>query len=206
MDNWVDKLGEPFWSSRVLVAISIIRQAAIQSAPNAVAISFNGGKDSTVLWHLCKALGVDVLAVHFEEEDPFEELTSFTNSMLSDSSWPVRQLPKDYKEGMQTLVAQGVSTVLMGVRRTDPSQPKSYFEMSSEGWPVFMRVYPVLEWTYKDIWYFLKHLELPYCSLYDHGFTSLGAKSRTRPNPLLFGRPAWELADEATEREGRTKL
>lgn len=38
---------------------------------------------------------------------------------------------------------------------------------------------------YGHVWHFLRTFNLPYCSLYDQGYTSLGDKSTTFPNPLL---------------------
>ena len=72
-----------------------------------------------------------------------------------------------------------------------------------------MRIHPVIEWRYAEIWAFLRHLGIEYCRLYDQGYTSLGGLSNTDKNPALWSeegnefRPAFELTDDELERSGR---
>jgi FAD synthetase len=53
-------------------------------------------------------------------------------------------------------------------------------------------------------------LRIPYCELYDAGYTSLGGTKDTKPNPVLrVGgeekyRPAYELVADEEERLGRS--
>lgn len=55
-------------------------------------------------------------------------------------------------------------------------------------------------------------MKIPYCELYDQGYTSLGGTNDTHPNPALrvegpdgeVGyRPAYELEEDRKERLGR---
>lgn len=80
------------------------------------------------------------------------------------------------------------------------------------GWPEYMRVNPILTWDYTDIWGFLRKLYVPYCILYDRGYSSIGPKSKTFPNPDLVSKdasgkvivkPAYTLVNNELERSGR---
>lgn len=58
-------------------------------------------------------------------------------------------------------------------------------------------------------------MEIPYCPLYDQGYTSLGGTTDTHPNPALKAntdsgtkenkvfKPAYELMEDNAERLGR---
>ena len=86
--------------------------------------------------------------------------------------------------------------------------------MTDPDWPSFMRVLPILEWEYNHVWDVILEARIPYCSLYDKGYTSLGSVEDTSPNPALAYttskgatayKPAYELpmALHNTERNGR---
>ena len=116
----------------------------------------------------------------------------------------------DFKTGLESfLLETSVRAILLGTRRGDPNAPgQETFCPSSKGWPPFMRVNPILEWTYHDVWLFLRCASLPYCSLYERGYTSVGSVSNTHPNAALAREdgtfaPAHMLPDARLERAGR---
>ncbi|CAN0353071.1 unnamed protein product, partial [Laminaria digitata] len=92
--------------------------------------------------------------------------------------------------------------VIMGQRRGDPwTKTMEWFTPSTPGWAEFTRVNPALEWKFCNVWRFLRGSGLPYCVLYDQGYTSLGERGDTAKNEALRlpngeYRPAYELAEE----------
>lgn len=46
-----------------------------------------------------------------------------------------------------------LKAVFVGTRRTDPHGAKlTHFDKTDEGWPAFVRVHPVIDWHYAEIW------------------------------------------------------
>lgn len=111
----------------------------------------------------------------------------------------------------------GVRAIFVGTRRTDPHGERlTHFDQTDHGWPDFVRIHPVIDWHYAEIWAFIRHLGIAYCELYDEGYTSLGGINDTHPNPKLrkieseahdghelIYRPAYELYNDQEERLGR---
>jgi phosphoadenosine phosphosulfate reductase len=67
--------------------------------------------------------------------------------------------------------------------------------------PEHTRIQPILHFTERDIWDTILNYNIPYCSLYEKGYRSLGAASTSNKKSDI---PAWEQDLENTvEREGR---
>ena len=124
---------------------------------------------------------------------------------------------------------RNIRAMFIGVRESDPHGSKIGVRSPCDpGWPPIMRVHPILDWDYAEVWAFLRCPVLgtpaaalpqfvggggadgvPYCSLYDLGYTSLGSTHNTHPNPYLrvqgtaTYRPAYYLEDGSSERAGR---
>ncbi|MDO8281358.1 MAG: phosphoadenosine phosphosulfate reductase family protein [Thermodesulfovibrionia bacterium] len=67
--------------------------------------------------------------------------------------------------------------------------------------PPHMRIQPILHFKERDIWDFIFQYKVPFCTLYNIGYRSLGAKGSTTKMSDI---PAWEQDLENTyERAGR---
>eukprot|EP01035_Chromulina_nebulosa_P018504 gene18504-24221_t len=127
----------------------------------------------------------------------------------------VNSLSKDSNDNYPSLA------FVLGTRQGDSNADgQDAFSPASSWMPVpFMRVNPILKWSYGQVWDFLRAFDLPYCKLYDEGYTSLGKRSDTQPNPYLRRKtinlttnstessywPAYMLVDWSKERAGRIK-
>eukprot|EP00826_Nyctotherus_ovalis_P031459 TRINITY_DN2514_c0_g1_i16.p1 TRINITY_DN2514_c0_g1~~TRINITY_DN2514_c0_g1_i16.p1 ORF type:complete len:136 (-),score=23.12 TRINITY_DN2514_c0_g1_i16:61-468(-) len=96
----------------------------------------------------------------------------------------------------------------MGETSNDKSEKKVY-AMTTGKYPTMLRINPILNWKFGEVWNFFKSYKCQYCSLYDKGYTSIGTKDNTLPNPVLLVEatgeylPAYMLMDESKERAGR---
>lgn len=159
--------------------------------------------------------------MYFDSYDQFPEVREFVESSVERYSLHCHVYKCSFVEGVkETLEKQHIKAIFMGVRGGDPhTENLEHFSPSTAGWPPFLRVNPILRWTYGDVWSFMRECELEYCSLYDHGYTSLGNIFDTVQNPALWcsegksedGKeggyylPAYKLQDGSSERSGRQK-
>lgn len=75
-----------------------------------------------------------------------------------------------------------------------------------------MKVSPIFDWTFSEIWQFLREIKLPYCSLYDKGYTRIDEKFNTRKNPHLKNlltnnySEAYKLENDSDEHASRFSI
>ena len=201
-----------------------------------VMMAVNGGKDCLTMLHLVHAYfqkhvrknskKTRIKALYIEENDSFPEVNELVKQSADTYDLDIIRVNSPMKVALTKVLedknpswknGQGVPcTILacfMGTRKNDPGGKNiKIFAPTSNGWPSCMRVSPILNWTYSDIWTFIRALSLPYPILYDQGYTSLGNVHNTKPNPHLLVKaedgkstykPAYTLENGEWEREGR---
>lgn len=184
-------------------------------------LSFNGGKDCTALLHLTSmvmkknGLNFRLKSLHITIPDTFSQLVEFVRNSYDRYNLEAMEFEgPDFKTALAKLKSSQpkMDAILMGTRRSDISYQLDYFERTDHDWPDYMRVNPILDWSYRDVWDYLGTLQVPYCKLYDDGYTSIGSTKNTKLNPQLrrlddkgqaFYLPAFSLEDPSDERSGR---
>jgi FAD synthetase len=151
-------------------------------------------------------------SVYIISPHPFPEVDDFVNVSENTYHLSLARYAKPMREAFEDYLSDHppIKAIFVGTRRTDPHGAKlKFFDPTDGGWPSFMRIHPVIDWHYAEVWAFIKELDIPYCQLYDLGYTSLGGTTDTYPNPALKGnkegtfRPAYELEQDEEERLGR---
>ncbi|KAH1010842.1 FAD synthase [Dendroctonus ponderosae] len=189
-----------------------------------VFLSFNGGKDCTVLLHLVHTVlcrkypnvkdQKKLFCLYVRSENTFHEQDEFIEQCLIYYNLEIMSVTANIKDALRITISKKphLKACFMGTRRTDPfCSHLNAFQMTDSDWPEIMRCSPFLDWHYSDIWDYLLYYKVPYCKLYDYGFTSLGNTTNTIRNPSLICAesdkdiylPAYKMLREKNERSGR---
>jgi len=199
------------------VALDVIDRALEQYSLPELSLAYNGGKDCLVLLilYLCalhkrgltqtsnpsSKIETAVQCCYIQDAHPFPEVEEFVAKSIKIYSLSLLEYAKPMKAAFEDYLKDtpSVKAILVGTRRTDPhGQNLKHFDPTDKGWPKFVRIHPVIDWHYPDIWTFIRYINIPYCCLYDMGYTSLGGTTDTHPNPALARQPSANHVPQAT--------
>lgn len=198
-------------------SIEVLKEA-LKRFDGKIATTFTGGKDSLVVLHLLRRIGdgkVPVPVLNLDTTVKFKEALEFRDRMARE--WDLDLIITTNREGLKKIkIAEneaecchvlktdainmavdkhGWKALITGVR-WDEQEARINEEYFSEK-PEHTRVQPILHFTEIDIWDYIEKHKLPYCSLYDQGYRSLGCEPCTSPSTRPRG--------DGPEREGRAQ-
>ncbi len=190
------------WDWLLTTARQRLHWAWVQAGPR-VAVCWTGGKDSTVLLHLwCatlaeKAPGLRPRAIVIDTGWKFPETIALCRELAwqwdvdlhivsppQDCGVPVAVDPvacchaRKIVPLRRAVADLGLEILMVGVRADEhPDRAASGWQ-----WPVdgHWRLAPLLEWQEQHIWTYHVWAAIPWCSLYDDGYRSLGCIPCTR--------------------------
>lgn len=196
-----------------------VLKEAYEKYGDQMAIFWTGGKDSTVLLHIIREVfgkNKKFPTIFLDTQLDFEEVYNFIKKLVKD--WNINLITvkttdeqmnkyndlKTKKDRVELasyfkiiLLKEAVRkhklpALAIGIRWDEHQErvAEKYFSPREN----HTRVHPLLHFTEKDIWDYIKHYKVPYIELYDKGYRSLGEKEFTRPSNVDGG-----------ERSGRQK-
>ncbi|KAJ9662418.1 hypothetical protein H2201_006127 [Coniosporium apollinis] len=152
------------------ISLGVLEEALDRYSLPELSLSYNGGKDCLVLLILylsalhSKGLttlpGTDgqsppIQCVYIQAPDPFQEVEDFVASSAKTYSLSLERYAKPMKAAFAEYLRDKptVKAIFVGTRRTDPHGANlTHFDPTDHGWPNFMRIHPVIDWHYVEIW------------------------------------------------------
>ena len=174
--------------SQAILFLQMHENLALSNHPEGYYLAYSGGKDSTVLLALAKMAAVKhvpyynqttidppELVRHIQEQENIIWNRPDMNLIwaMTGTNGPPTRLNrwccKKYKE-------QGGDgrLKLIGVRAAESNNRAATWREIIPNRNGGTILCPILYWTDEDVWTFIRHFNLSYCSLYDEGFTRLG--------------------------------
>ncbi len=196
-------------------SIEIIKESVIRFGKDNIATTFTGGKDSTVLLHLIRRAfngSIPFRVFNIDTSFKFKEIYEFRDKLVQ--IWNLHLIVLKNEDALKSMNKQTDHETCCYLLKTTPlnnaiSKYNIKALMTAIRWDEqearkeeeylsrrvnHMRVQPILHFTEKDIWEYIRKYNIPYCSLYDRGYRSLGCEPCTRPS-----------APDGPERSGRSQ-
>ncbi len=178
----------------------IFEQALGLSSAGNIFAAWTGGKDSTVMLHQWMQFlgerdpGVQVRALNLDTGYKFPEVLEFRDELAWEWSIELTVVGPDssvmqelqeiskveccrmlkVKPLQDAVKKHGIKVMLTGIRRDEHPSRENTPEVQKKKEPDYYQVNPIAHWTEMDIWSYIMLKGLPYCSLYNAGYRSLG--------------------------------
>jgi FAD synthetase len=94
-------------------------------------------------------------AIYIAPPDPFPEVEDFVETSTQQYRLDLRRYSVPMRSALEAYLHDRptVKAIFMGTRRTDPHcEFLTHFSPTDKDWPQFMRVNPVIDWHYVEIW------------------------------------------------------
>lgn len=175
--------------------------------PDASAVAWTGGKDSTTVLYLWREIlaerapGAPAKAISIDTGVKFPEIVAFRERIAAESNLDLHIVRPDVDIDDYPVAADkasccmdlkvaplknavgklGIAALMSGVRADEHPDRAGRAWLENRNDPPHVMVNPILHWSEMDIWAFAMDKGLPYCELYDQGYRSLGCMPCTGP-------------------------
>lgn len=180
-----------------------VLKEALERFPGKIALAWTGGKDSTTTLHLLKELcggEVPIPVLNIDTSVKFKEIYDFRDRVAAE--WGLNLLIERNDEALQeikiaedktecclrlkaeviarSIVKYGWEALIVGMRWDEhPDRAQDEYFVWYET-PPHYRVQPILHFGELDIWSYIRSRDLPFCTLYQRGYRSLGCEPCTK--------------------------
>jgi phosphoadenosine phosphosulfate reductase len=180
-----------------------VLKEALDRFAGRIALAWTGGKDSTTTLHILRDLcggEVPIPVLNIDTSVKFKEIYEFRDRLAADWGLDLRIERND--EALQEIViAQdkaeccfrlkaeviarsltkyGWQALITGMRWDEhPDRGRDDYFVHYET-PPHYRVQPILHFSELDIWSYIRSRQVPFCSLYQKGYRSLGCEPCTK--------------------------
>lgn len=94
-------------------------------------------------------------ALYIVSSKPFAEVEDFVATTSKEYHLDLDRYALAMRPALDAYLGkkQNIKAIFMGTRRTDPhAELLTHFDVTDKDWPQFMRVHPVIDWHYVEIW------------------------------------------------------
>jgi phosphoadenosine phosphosulfate reductase len=180
-----------------------VLKEALQKFSGHIALAWTGGKDSTTTLHLLKDLcggQVPIPVLNIDTSVKFKEIYEFRDRVAQE--WGLNLIIERNDEAIKEIdiaadkgkccfrlkaevIARAINkygwqALITGMRWDEhPDRAQDEYFVPYETPPHF-RVQPILHFSELDIWSYIRSRKVPFCSLYQRGYRSLGCEPCTK--------------------------